>query len=91
MGAGLQVFKDTGQLVFDSSLCRGGVCAGIISIPVAGGTFQFPAMPAGRGQRVVFADTNKRPYTYSEPNSVPTFTFIASQSVYATFAGVFFL
>ena len=91
MGHGLQVFDESGQLAFDSSLCRGGVCAGIITIPPNRPVFQYPFMPTGRTVRVIFMDINKRNFVYTEPGGVPTLSFAASQSPRNNFAGVFFI
>lgn len=91
MGIGLQVFNAQGDIQFDSQICMGGVCLGIIAIPVAGATYVFPAMPNDRAGKVIFADTSTRTWTYDTALGYPRFIFTAGQGTRPTYAGLYIL
>jgi hypothetical protein len=58
MGQGLQVFNASGGLTFDSENVSGGMCVGIVLIPVGGAVYTFPSF-AGRTAFAMAADGYK--------------------------------
>lgn len=75
---GLKI-RQSGRVVFDSTLAVGGVCLGIFAVTGVASVYSFPSFPTGHTPIVVFSDGAVRStWQYDETMGYPRFTFPAT-------------